>query len=183
MKRNLYYLPLILIAIILFSACNTTMMKRHYRKGFFVEHKHHPKTPVVKQNKPEEALAVNPPPTLVPEKNEFSKSEELNRETEPELIPQQKEKKSFFARRNEKTHAAIFPPLKMDKIKGMAEKVVGPEAGLVSATLSLFWIVLVVLLVIYLVGVVFEGFGLGGIYHLLALVILILLILWLLGVV
>jgi hypothetical protein len=49
--------------------------------------------------------------------------------------------------------------------------------------LSLFWIVILIILLVYLIGLLFEGFGLGWAIHLILLVALILLILWLLRVV
>ncbi|MBA3665465.1 MAG: hypothetical protein H0W61_14815 [Bacteroidetes bacterium] len=55
-----------------------------------------------------------------------------------------------------------------------------PEAGPVGAVLSLFWIVIVVLLAIYLIGLFFNGYGSGSLIHILAVVVLVLFVLWLL---
>ena len=49
--------------------------------------------------------------------------------------------------------------------------------------LSLFWLVILILLIIWAIGLASGGFGLGGLINLLLLVALVLLILWLLHVV
>ncbi|MCE3296136.1 MAG: hypothetical protein K0R65_1850 [Crocinitomicaceae bacterium] len=54
---------------------------------------------------------------------------------------------------------------------------------IVGAVLSLFWIVILIIFLLYLVGLLAGGFGLGGLIHLLLVITLILLILWLLGIV
>src|SRR5438477_1759656 len=38
MKKTSFYLALVLIAAI-FTSCKMTMMKKHYRKGYYVEHR------------------------------------------------------------------------------------------------------------------------------------------------
>ncbi len=54
---------------------------------------------------------------------------------------------------------------------------------IVGAVLSLFWIVILLIFLLYLIGLLAGGFGLGGLIHLLLVITLILLILWLLGIV
>ncbi|HEY1040302.1 MAG TPA: hypothetical protein VGF30_12890 [Bacteroidia bacterium] len=53
----------------------------------------------------------------------------------------------------------------------------------VGDVLSLFWVVILILLLLYLIGLLFDGFGLGWAIHILALIVLIFLVLWLLRVV
>jgi len=194
MNKNLFYLSLILVASILFSSCQTTMIKRHYRKGYYVEHKkHNQKSDVVKKesNENSEALTLKSPPALPAIKSELSSAETQTDEEIPTLGTGTKSKNSIAKNTeersayntDEKEKKTGVLRVKTNKAKAVAEKIVGPEGGLLAATLSLFWIIIVVLLVIYLIGIVFEGFGIGGLFHLMALIILILLILWLLGIV
>jgi hypothetical protein len=56
--------------------------------------------------------------------------------------------------------------------------VAGPSDGY-----SLLWIIIVVLAVLYLIGLLTGGFGLGPIIHVLIIVAVVLLILWLLKVI
>jgi len=194
MNKNLFYLSLILVASILFSSCQTTMIKRHYRKGYYVEHKkHNQESGAAKKesNENSEALTLKSPPALPSIKSELPSAEEQTNEEEPTLGSGTKSKKSVTKNikersaynSDEKEKKAGFLRVKTNKARAVAEKIVGPEGGLLAATLSLFWIIIVVLLVVYLIGIVFEGFGIGGLFHLMALIILILLILWLLGIV
>lgn len=67
-------------------------------------------------------------------------------------------------------------------LKASADKIINPEAGLLGAALSLFWIVIVALLVIYIVGLVLNGYGFGSLIHILGIVVLLLAVLWLLRV-
>jgi hypothetical protein len=67
-------------------------------------------------------------------------------------------------------------------VKASADKIVNPEAGALGTVLSLFWIVIVALLVVYIVGLVLNGYGFGSLIHILLIVILLLAVLWLLKV-
>ncbi len=57
----------------------------------------------------------------------------------------------------------------------------GDDEG-ARAALSLLWIVIIVILILWLIGILAGGFGLGGLVNLLLVIALILLILWLLRV-
>jgi Family of unknown function (DUF5670) len=58
----------------------------------------------------------------------------------------------------------------------------GDSSGAARDGLSLLWIVIVVILILWLIGLIAGGFGLGGLINILLIIALILLILWLLRV-
>lgn len=62
------------------------------------------------------------------------------------------------------------------------KKITKPSMFSDENTLSLFWIVVVIILIIWVIGAFTGGFGIGGAIHLLLILALILLILWLLGI-
>lgn len=66
--------------------------------------------------------------------------------------------------------------------KGRQKTVIKPASG-DRDSLSLLWIVILVILILWAIGWGFGGFGLGGLIHVLALIALILLILWLLRII
>jgi hypothetical protein len=177
------------------------MTKRHYMKGFYVEHKKHASSPAIAQNNQKSAPALEQKNLQLPVSSTEPelKSEDVAKgapvidnssvapETpavandEPVVTNSKSGKKGKFASAFKTAGKNFF--ISPFNVKATAEKIGGPEGGLIAATLSLFWIVIVVLLVLYLIGIAFEGFGIGPLFHLMAVIILVLLILWLLGVV
>lgn len=74
-----------------------------------------------------------------------------------------------------------FPSMAKN-IKEIKDKIALPTRERRS-DLSLLWIVIVIVLIIWLVGWSLGGFGLGSFIHILAIIVLILLILWLLKII
>jgi hypothetical protein len=189
MKTKLHYVIITLITAIFLSSCANKMslMKRKYTKGYYIAHSHkatdvNPTEPLVlvkKENSIKQVAVTSIEPEL---KNSTSLSEPIALAISKEAAntPQIKHHslKSAMLDHSFKIVERVAPKKMQDQIR--AKK---GDAGLVAATLSLFWIVLVVILVIYLLGLVFNDFGIGNAIHLLALIFLVLLILWLLGVV
>ena len=74
--------------------------------------------------------------------------------------------------------------IKQHTFHGVAEKTEEAEAGVVGAALSLMWIVIVIILVAYIIGLLtISDLASAGWIHILGVLALILLILWLLRVI
>ncbi len=198
MKKLIYHLPAILIVSLFFASCSSTIMKRHYRKGYFVVHTKH------KTNK--EQIAN----TKTVEKSQPPQSE-INAETEHSITSAEKvEGKSGTAHKAPETSSktrksianAVADPenvsrgtdegtanaspkvSKRPSLKGIASSLKDAEAGVVGTALSLMWIVILILVIAYLIGL----FGVadaasGGWIHILGIAAVVLLILWLLRIV
>lgn len=182
MKKPILFLSLIVIVSVIFTSCSSSLTKRHYRKGYYVEHKHKPTTPIAKisektLNKPEEkpeSVVVAPEQSVIAIQ---PKAQDVPEFTTPKL----KRDKFYRLQEKEQTAELNFIPkkIKENRFSAMASKM-GPSGATSDDVLSLFWIVLLVILIIYLLGFLFGGYGLGAFVHLLLVVFLILLILWLL---
>jgi hypothetical protein len=184
MRYNLHYLILGLITGLLLSSCTGSLVKRKYNKGYYLSHSHK-----LTQPKEQTPLAVMEKPRSIPELKESAIAPELKTAPEEEMVfasaPDAKADKVTGTKETPKLTRAAFRTIETIAPKKWSQelKAKEPQAGLVAATLSLFWIVLVVILVIYLLGLAFDTFGIGNLFHLLAVIFLVLLILWLLGVV
>jgi len=187
MKKIILLNTITLIAVLLFSACgsNSSLTKRHYSKGYHFSHssgKHsvakvsdkkssvQTTDIVVKpiEKKEATAIAINPinKDLTVSNENNYNKSNAKKNVTKVvkrvptinEAAPVIKVKKAIFKKPS-------FAPASD------------------SAGLSLLWIVIVVLLVLWALGLLAGGFGLGGFINILLVIALILLILWLLRII
>jgi hypothetical protein len=190
MKKLLTSLTLIAFAGILFSSCsNSSKMsftKRHYRSGYFVDHigKTHtvqgvaglpikPVQGISCTTEPETKIAPNTPIFTTPQKSTAAENRNTN---------------SRAANKNISTINSILSG-NINENPVPENKQITLESNSVSQgsserdALSLLWIVIVIILIIWLIGIVIGGFGLGGgLINLLLLIALILLILWLLRV-
>ncbi len=107
-------------------------------------------------------------------------SEEAIQPATPEIAVEQKEtlsnKLNRADRKSQETPFALLE--KAEKVK---EKISPPASS--DDALSLLWIVIVIILILWLLGYALGGLGLGGAIHILLVIALILLILWLLGII
>ncbi len=195
MKVKLNYIILTIVTGLLLSSCanKLSLMKRKYTKGYYVSHSHKAGAPK------EQAVAFLKEKNAISELKLKTSSEapELKRTRDNEgriLVLNDNSTKTSLAENKtvlieKKKYVALtqFTFKSLEKIapKPLHKKIAmrDPNAGLVAATLSLFWIVLVIILILYLLGIVFDGFGVGNLIHLLAVIFLVLLILWLLKIV
>jgi hypothetical protein len=191
MKKLLLFTLLAIIGALFLSSCATSVMKRHYRNGFFVAHKKHPVIPrianttiqaaersVIEKETTKEINAATLESTLSVKEAEPSPKK-------PEAKAEEKtgNKKHRLSVEHRKFTELVSLPKMKQSVHAVGQKIVNPEAGLVGAALSLFWIVILVVLLIYLAGLLFDNFGLGSLIHILAVVVVVLLILWLLRVI
>jgi hypothetical protein len=191
MTNLLKIIFLLFASAILFTSCKTaSITKRHYNKGYYVSHTHKKKAPAKVEREPgkitpsevAKAEVLVPKHTVASPVKEEEKSLAASTPQE-EFIPAAKPAKKFFGRNN---NNSVYTNEQVDvkefvrnpvKLAKMAAKDTGDDA------LSLLWILIVVLLILYIVGILTEGFGLGGIIHVLGVIVLVLLILWLLRII
>jgi len=163
-----------------------SITKRHYNSGYYIAHSKG-KQPVnapkeeVAQIKTKRILYVTPnePQTIsgypqgnVAADNNVAMASNENRvKTESHL----KTKQSL----HQKAAIALTPVKQVKSVLYDVKKISADERD----GLSLFWIVILVILILWAIGFLSGGFGLGGFINLLLLVALILLILWLIRII
>jgi hypothetical protein len=189
--KNLLKLMFLFVAMgILVTSCKTaSVLKRHYNKGYYVSHssKKNKVKPITNESSVG-AVASESLPQKQTRLNNASAEQELSLPTAADPVkfptdrPNKKHKQKISSENSEEivfnepsTKQFIKNPFKLSK--AVASKATGDDA------LSLIWILIVVLLIIYVVGLLMDGFGLGGLIHILAVIALVLLILWLLKII
>jgi hypothetical protein len=185
MKKLLAQLTLITLAGILFSSCsNSSKMsftKRHYRSGYFAD----------RVGKINAAPAVASAPIklkqqIIPIETTKSENPVLRvvsaNASQRQQIGEGKISNSASAYNNFSiTNAGANNSLKDGPLlqNNQAISASAGDGGGERAALSLLWIVIVIILILWLIGLLAGGWGLGGLINLLLVIALILLILWL----
>ncbi len=180
MNKQRLLLPFVLITVFLFSACNSSLSitKRRYTKGYYI---HHPSAPnalaaenLLKKNHKQTATAKEQ--NAASAENDF-----LASKNEPESVA------ATSAHKNRTTHAktperslapSAFITRPVQSFTTLKKQIEASAA--VGEALSLLWLLIVILLVLYIAGLLFDNFGAGWIIHLLLVAALVLFILWLL---
>ncbi len=189
MKKLLAPFALFTLALLLLSSCSNltkiSLTKRHYRSGYFVDfggrrtvpamaklpagNKHQNLSPVI--TKTEGSLAINTP-AVNSEKPVISQNKILEKPP-VNLIH------SFTKQLLAEPFTIAENPLVQNK-QTFSEENFSGGGPVASDGLSLLWIVIVILLILWLVGLLAGGWGLGGLINILLIIALVLLILWLL---
>lgn len=191
MKKLLSLIIAVLISGIFLSSCGKGMYitKRKYNRGFYVSRTHKAKTVDASENKNSAS------------KQQISKTEELTSKTpgsenlkrgevtDTRLLAQASIPATSGASASERHK--VFHGVSAKQIK-MLENII-PNKRITRElkqklngdrdALSLVWIIILVILLVYLIALLFDSFGLGWFINILLLIALILLILWLLRVV
>lgn len=170
----------ILLCAIIFSSCGIT--KRRYLQGFYIPVG---KKQVAKKNKDLKKDILNPSyfasndtitekqlsssPNIFKESINSAAASEKNIFFQENVAHENKAVRSFFTQRIKKIS---FPE---------AAKI-APDDSLVQKPLSLFWIVLVLVLILYLAVIIFAAESLLPLGHIIGLIFAGLLLLWLLRV-
>lgn len=183
MKNKVIIYLICLGGILLAVSCSTrdTIMKRHYMKGYYVSKQERAHSPAIVKHEPrvreEREITTSLSASLKPEKlNEPILSQRVsgdmgqlaagkmsNTNARPIMLEKRIQKPSVHLREA----MQLKKPLVRDSSDG----------------LSLFWIVILVILILWAVGFLAGGFGIGNLINLLLVVALVLLILWLLRVI
>jgi hypothetical protein len=188
MKTVLQAITFLLIGQILVSSCqsNISLTKRHYRKGYYltVNSGKHALPQKTTKYKAEHVEIVSP--VLVSAPVQIPSQTATHRTAPPVVTPAVAIKivaeKAATFKENVSSHR-IVPVPAIPVFKDLRTITPVKTAMLHSRGdsdgLSLFWVVILVILILWLLGFLAGGFGLGGLINLLLLVALILLILWL----
>lgn len=182
MKTKIMIYLSCLAGLVLISSCGThnTLIKRHYMKGYYVakqKDKQQATTTVAsnKEVKHDEDITANLHATLAPQEvNEPI----LASRTDKEILPTMK-KVRYHKAESQNAHRTISKPDVQLKEMVQLKKPVSSD----SNGLSLFWVVILIIVILWAIGFLAGGFGLGGLINLLLVVALILLILWLLRII
>jgi len=188
-KTSLIPIIIILVGSILFSSCNSelSVAKRRYNKGFYVHYNPKKHAPPVAENKNKYtnlqkiSLASEAPPKTEIAANEEKSVKNIPQEHKITASVPQKTKNHKTPKEKRINKVAPVIGLAMTEPIRFARSL--PELGVADAgdqALSLLWVVIVVLLILYLLGLLFDVAGGSWLIHLFAVVIVVLLILWLL---
>ncbi len=190
MKKLIKSIILFVTASILLSSCSSklSLTKRHYRKGYYVNNSHKPTTtkikgddrnantkPIITELAMQESIYMEP---ISDNKilqsstsNNYSGNNELKKQTISYHKITKTETETYVNKQN----------IIIRNVKQLNKTVKNSRSD--GDGLSLFWVVILVILILWLLGFLAGGFGLGGLINLLLVVALILLILWLLRVI
>jgi hypothetical protein len=187
MKKITLYTVYCIVTGFLLSSCGTNMslLKRHYTKGYYVEHssgKH--KASLIER---QDIDLRNEIAGQLHSQSKHSNAPDNFTNIEPKEPVE-----------NPIVKYESYPDKKIAKIHGKVEKKRGitekkfPERVYdklvkddsdTDKALSFMWVVIVIIFLLWLIGFLAGGFGLGNLIHLLLVVVLILLILWLLRII
>lgn len=189
MKKIITYSLIALLSGFLFSSCrsNLTIIKRHYNKGYYVASSKNEKVHTVSrepEKQPEVPVALTP--DSFARQNEQSSSDT---ETSPVRVSNVKEKETAIpkVKRNgapglSGQNRNLLPATNRHHIKPLQHKIStfkkSERSTASDEALSLFWIIILIILILWAVGLLAGGFG--GLINILLVIALILLILWLL---
>jgi uncharacterized membrane protein len=190
MKKLITFSTLCIIASLILASCkSTSITKRHYNKGYYVSHTKNKQT--IPQTK-EEVVKVNkslyPEDKIVEQVIVNSSPTQNTNESTVNIVASNEVKSSPSISKNSgnsiktikyKTISISKPVIEMKKVFSKAKKFGNADAE--GDALSLFWIIILVVLILWALGLIVGDFG--GFINLLLLVALILLVLWLLRIV
>jgi len=184
MKKHL--LTITVIACVIFLA-SCSLTKRHYTNGYYVGHNsgkssiNKSKEQITNKDKKQPLYAVR---NLDgnrsldnPKSISFAVDEIVavtNKKTTNKITPI-----TLHKRHEGYDVAKIF---QKENSKSFRVKKLDPDS-LAADALSLFWIIILILLILWLVAILTGGWGLGDFVHILLVVALILLILWILRII
>ena len=175
----------VLTSIVLISCkSSSSVMKRRYNKGYYVHHtaKHSEPKPgkTVKNKEAVQSPALAETIVVAPAVKETISPSLPNITAGANTTA-----KSTVAKHSKNTISTIPAEYSIAKpfktLKNIGTKINSSDAA--GDALSLLWILIVVVLILYLLSFLFNGYGLGGFVHLLAVIFLVLLILWLLRII
>lgn len=187
MKKINILNTIVVIAVLLFSACNSnsSLTKRHYSKGYHFSHSSG-KHSVAKDSDRKTPLQISDIVVKPIEKNETAIAP-MNPINKDLIVSNENNYNKSNAKKNVtkivKRIPAINEVAPVIKVKKAIFRKPSSSSASDSAGLSLLWIVIVVLLILWALGLLAGGFGLGGFINILLVIALILLILWLLRII
>ncbi len=194
MKNLLTRIILFIGAGILITSCgHGSLTKRHYRNGYHFDYANKPPTPKATDRKIVSLKQPSQPSSSSQQTIEVAVEEEVfasvDNNTYGKQINMATNKSATLKHNDNKITIESFSnsqPLnaEIDAREPLSNIKLQNKLMLKSATsndaLSLFWLVIMIIIIIWLIAFLGGGWGLGGLINLLLLVALILFILWLL---
>lgn len=205
MKNTITLLVAVLLIASGLSSCGTTLVKRQHGSGYYVNK--NPRIPTAeserndhKHIKPGSTKAENATPETDPTSDEQLALVRTSNESENLLAPNDptngtSEEMALKPNRSATGASDQVQPAKPSLYEWASNTRLSPKMNFASVDqqsnsvrdseggLSLFGLVILILVILWLVAVLSGGWGLGGLIHVLLIVALILLILWLLRVI
>jgi hypothetical protein len=191
MKKITLFSLICIIISTLFSSCGSlSMTKRHYTKGYYIDYTtgvQAKATPQVTQKQNQPVATTSSKQTKLIQNTEVTYSNPGIKTKKPLVIV--KNKKMQLKVASQQTTKQSIPD-KSIALEGVAIQT--QQAVPISQNISndsdgrghsLLWLVVVIILILWLIGLLAGGLGLGGLLNVLLVVALILLILWLLRIV
>ena len=200
MKRTITLLTLLLFTGLMLPSCGLTVVKRQHTGGYYVstnsrnhaaDKDKNDKTAEIRTEESQvatateaeneaEAIAVVTTPATETNEQYVVSDETQTAQTDDAAVPAEKMASSDRAPLLT-TMTSHLPMAK--KMESTTKKMKAHSSARSDGGLSLFWIVILVLLILWALGLLGGGWGLGGLIYILLVVALILLILWLLRIV
>jgi hypothetical protein len=203
MKNKFKIAVIGLIAAIILPSCNSslTITKRKANKGYYIDYSRIKKStkasdfeavakvekPIVLQTKKIEAIEVVASSKKIENfnNNEIATTKSTSVKLENDL----KSKNTKLNKPNSQlqvtvpfsSKSTLIHVVKENKAISIVKAKMSPQP--VEGALSLLWIVILVLLILWALGLLAGGWGLGGLINILLVIALILLILWLLRII
>ena len=193
MKKIITFITISFLVGILVPSCSTkiSLVKKHYSKGYYLAfNKVNHNTDSKKQDNV--ITNLNPSPVYVVQ-NTNSQKLELKKSSESSKVDIATSKPIAFAsgqklnaindKKNNQVSKVVFNQKHTFKINNTQVSVKQNRSSNSDEGRSLFWIIILILVILWALGLISGGFGLGVLVNLLLLIALILLILWLLRIV
>jgi hypothetical protein len=177
--------------LFVFSACSnrSSLVKRHYSKGYYFAKTPAVAKPQTQKSEPSKAIAIKSNPAVIDKSGVNSAPKTLiaiptQSTGTPLVITNPTKKFKVFSKLDSESETkhrhTFFSESKRPFAFASANK---EDTSLQNEGRSLFWIVVVVLIVLWALGLISGSFGLGVIFNLLLVIALVLLLLWLLRIV
>ncbi len=188
---------LFIITSLLFISCTSklSVTKRHYTKGYHIAHNKGKQSKQTKQHAETNSTLKNPSPIytlkVLPAESQVEKgkkeidSSPITAEAVPTTQSEGHKPTRLLKQTKNTNHAhsqaqQLITPLKNLHTIYQLEKSHNGDSD--SRGLSLFWVIILVILILWFFGYI-AGWGTGGLINLLLLIALILFILWLLRII
>ncbi|TND01982.1 MAG: hypothetical protein FD123_4133 [Bacteroidetes bacterium] len=190
MKKSIVFSAIGIITGILFSSCgsNLSIMKRRYNDGYYVSHgSGKQKTAVPKEERkiPFETKRPSPAAQSQARKKTTARHTKQNTATAGKTVTTDntgmKTQKRPQLNPGQSRETSVKPVAEVKRILSETKKT--KSGSTEREALSLFWIIILVVLIIWAAGLLAGGLGAGGLINVLLVIALILVILWLLRIV
>ena len=184
MKKTLFTLAVITCLALSMALSSCSMIKRHYSSGYYISH-NSSKSGVEKQEQISEKRTIPSLHTLqnMPKRNQADLDLQPGIVANNSMLPtMSKTEVNKPGRKAMHRYTSYIVTSEEGNVKSAHAKNVSADS-LADDALSLFWIIILILLILWLVAILSGGWGLGGYVHIILIVALVLLILWLLRII